>query len=115
MHCRNGFSTFQDDSSWQDFTHTGRSTGAYNIKAENHLTDFSDSSWRDCPDTGRIIEAYIIFYRGGPIDHGTHVPGPVAQYSADSEYNEACTAGMALANFRMLIHFRSVRLTTRPR
>ena len=48
--------------------------------------------------------AYIIFYQGGPIDHGTHVPGPVAQSSAESEYNAECTAGMALANFRMLVH-----------
>ena len=66
--------------------------------------DFSDSSWQDCPDTGRSTGAYIIFYQGGLIDHGTHVPGPVAQYSAESEYNAACTAGMALAHFRMLVH-----------
>ena len=52
------------------------------------------------PDTG----AYIIYYQGGPIDHGTHVPGPVAKSSAESEYNSACTVGMALANFRMLVH-----------
>ena len=50
------------------------------------------------------IGAYIIFYQGGPIEHGTHVPGPVAQYSAESEYNAACTSGMALAHFRMFIH-----------
>ena len=66
-----------------------------NIKTKNHLMDFSDSSWQDCPDTGRSTGAYIIFYKGGPIDHGTHVPVPVAQYSAESEYNAACTAGMA--------------------
>ena len=46
------------------------------------MMDFSDSIWQDCPDTGRITGAYIIFYQGGPIDHGTHVPGPVAKYSA---------------------------------
>ena len=39
----------------------------------------SDSSWKDFPDTGRSTGAYII---GQPIDHGTHVPGPVAQPSA---------------------------------
>ena len=50
---------------------------------------FSDSSWQDCPDTGRSTGAYIIFYQGGPIDHGTHVPVPVAQSSAESEYNAA--------------------------
>ena len=65
---------------------------------------FSDSSWQDCPDTGRRTGAYIIFYQGGPIDNGTHVPGPVAQSSLESEYNAACTAGMDLAHFRMLVH-----------
>ena len=65
---------------------------------------FYDSSWEDCPDTGRSTGAYIILYQGGPIDHGTHVPGPVAQSSAESEYNAACTAGMALPYFRMLVH-----------
>ena len=49
------------------------------IKTENYLMDFSESSCQDCPDTGKIIGAYIIFYQGGPIDYGTHVPGPVDQ------------------------------------
>ena len=43
-------------------------------------------------------------YQGGPIDHGTIVPRPVAQPDAESEYKAACTAGMALAHFRILIH-----------
>ena len=50
-----------------------------NIKTKNHLMDFSDSSCQDCPDTGRSTGAYIIFYQGGPIDHVTHAPVPVAQ------------------------------------
>ena len=75
-----------------------------NIKTKNHLMAFSDSSWQDCPDTGRSTGECIIFYQGVPIDLGTHVPGPVAQSSAESEYNAACTAGMALAHFRMLVH-----------
>ena len=65
---------------------------------------FSDSSWKYCPYTGRSTEAYMIFYQGGPIYHVTHVPGPVAQSSAESEYNAACTAGIVLAYFSMLIH-----------
>ena len=65
---------------------------------------FSDYSWQDCPDTRRSTGVYNIFYQGGPIDHGTHVQGRVPQSSAESEYNKACTAGMALAHFRMLIH-----------
>ena len=43
---------------------------------------FSDSSWQYCPETGRSTGSYIIFYQGGPIYHGTHVTGPVAQSSA---------------------------------
>ena len=50
----------------------------------------------------RII--HWIFYKGGPIDHGIHVPGLVAKSSTESEYNASCTAGMDLAHFRMLIH-----------
>ena len=66
--------------------------------------DFSDSSWKDCPDTVISTGAYIIFYQRVPIEHVTYVPGPVAQSSAESQYNVACTAVMALAHFRMLIH-----------
>ena len=65
---------------------------------------FSDSRCQDCPDTRRSIGAYIIFYQGGIIEHGTHVPGLVQKSSAESEYNGAFTAGMALAHFRMCIH-----------
>ena len=53
-----------------------------NIKIENQLMVFSDSSWQYFPDTGRSTGEYIPFYQGGPIDHGTHFPGPVAQSSA---------------------------------
>ena len=44
----------------------------------------------------------MCFIIGVPIDHCTHVPGPVAQYSAESEYNSSCTAGMSLAYSRVL-------------
>ena len=54
-----------------------------NIQTKNHLMDFSDSSWQDFSDTGRSTGAYNIFYQGGPIDHVTHVPGPVAQSSTE--------------------------------
>ena len=66
--------------------------------------DFSNSSRQDCPDPVRSIVAYIIFYQCGPIDHGTHVPVPVYQSSAQSEYNAECTSGMTFAYFSMLIH-----------
>ena len=63
---------------------------------------FSDSICHDFPDTSRIKAFYIVFYQGGPIDHCTHVPVPVAQFSAESEYSSECTLVMALAHFRML-------------
>ena len=63
---------------------------------------FSDFSWKYFPGTDRITGGYIIVYQGGSIDHGTYVPGPVDQSSAESEYNTACTTGMALARFRVL-------------
>ena len=62
----------------------------------------SDSSWQGFIDTVRSTGAYIVFYKGGPIYHFIHVPVPVAQYSAYSEYNAECTTGMALAHFSML-------------
>ena len=74
------------------------------IKTENKLMAFFDYSWQDCPETGRSKGAYIIFYQGVPIDHITHVPVPVSQSISASEYNVACTAGMALEHFRILIH-----------
>ena len=48
---------------------------------------FYASSWQDFPDTRRSTRAYNIFYQGGPIDHGTHVPGTVDQSGAESGYN----------------------------
>ena len=59
------------------------------IKIENQFMAFSDSGCHDCSYTGRSTGAYIIFYQGGTIDHGTHVPGPVTQSSENNEYNAA--------------------------
>ena len=74
------------------------------INTENQLMALYDSSWKDCTDTGRSTVAYIILYQGGPIYHGTHIPGPVDQSSSESEYNAACTSGMVLSNFRILVN-----------
>ena len=45
----------------------------------------------------------MLFYQCGTIDHVTHVPGPDSSSSSESDYNAACTAGIALEHFRMLI------------
>ena len=55
---------------------------------------FSGYCWQECPDTGRSIAACIIFYQGGPIDHGTHFQGPVSKSNAKSEYNASCTENL---------------------
>ena len=60
------------------------------INTENQLMVLSDSSWQDFPDTGRSTGLYIIVYQGGPIDHGTHVPGLVSQSSSETKHNAAC-------------------------
>ena len=46
---------------------------------------------------------HMFFYQGAIIDHTIHVPGPVDQSSAESEYNLSCTAVMALTHSRILI------------
>ena len=43
-----------------------------------------------------------MFHKVGPIDRFTHVSGPVAQPSAESEYNAACTSRMAPAQSRII-------------
>ena len=63
-----------------------------------------NSSWQYFPEIIRSTGANILFNQGGTIEHVTHVPGPVAQPSAESDYNAACTAGMDLVHFRMLIN-----------
>ena len=60
---------------------------------------FHDSRWQEFPDTWRSTGAYIVIYQGGPIYHCTHVPGSVAKWISESEYNAAFTAGMAAACF----------------
>ena len=74
------------------------------IKTKNQLMVFSDYIWQYFPYNGRSTGAYIIFYHGGPIDHSTHVTGPVYQPSAESEHNAACSARMDLSHFRILIY-----------
>ena len=73
-------------------------------KNENQFMALSDYSQKDCPYTGISTVSYMIFNQCGKIDNDTHVSGPVDQSSAESEYNVACTAGIDLAHFRMLIH-----------
>ena len=47
----------------------------------------SDYIWKHCKYNGISTGSYIVFYQGEPIDNCTHVPGPIANSSAESEYN----------------------------
>ena len=52
------------------------------------------------------VQAHIFFYyQGGPTDHCTHVPGPVAQPSAESEYKSGFTVGMAISQWSILTNW----------
>ena len=66
--------------------------------------DLSGSNWKDCPYTCIGIGDNIIFYQGGTINHGTHIPEQVSKSSAGSEYNAEFTSRTDLAHFSMLIH-----------
>ena len=61
-----------------------------------------DYIWQEYTYTGISTGSYIMFDQVLPIDNWTNVPGPVAQSSAKSDYNTACTSGMDLAHSRML-------------
>ena len=45
-----------------------------------------------------------MLYQVGPTDNCTHVPGQVAHFSSESEYIEACTTGMDLSHFIIIIN-----------
>ena len=63
---------------------------------------FHDSSWQDCVDSGRSTGSYVILHYGGIIDYNSFLPVPVAQSSAESEYNTGAVAAMASAHTRYL-------------
>ena len=67
-----------------------------NIDTNNQLMALSDYSWQDCLENVRSTGEYMIFYQGGTIEHCTHVPVSVDQSSSESQYNAACTTGLAL-------------------
>ena len=63
---------------------------------------FCDSSWQDCVDTGRSTGAYYIYINGSLVTAATFVPTPIAQSSAEAEYN-ACAYALTDA-----IHVKQV-------
>ena len=63
---------------------------------------YYDSSWQDCPDTGRSTGSFLILHQGGVIDYNSFLPVPVAQSSAEAEYNAGAIAAMASAHTRYL-------------
>ena len=71
---------------------------------EDTVVTFTDSSWNDCIDTGRITGGNCSIMQGGPVDHSSHLPIPVAMSSGEAEYISAATACMRASHLRMLIY-----------
>jgi hypothetical protein len=81
-----------------------------NIEERHPFFGFMDSSWNDDSDHGQSTGCFIITYMGGIVDHSSNVPDPVALSSAEAEYNEGCVAFMAASHLRMLLcEFEGVR------
>ena len=58
------------------------------INEDTNVT-FSDSSWNDCDKTGRSTGGNISIMQGGPVDHSSHLPIPVAVSNGKAEYISA--------------------------
>ena len=70
---------------------------------DNPLCTFTDSSWNDDTDTGRSSGCFMFFYMGGVVECNSNMPDPVALSSAEAEYNEACLACMATAHLKQFL------------
>jgi hypothetical protein len=70
---------------------------------EHPFYAFSDSSWNDDMETGRSTGGYMIWYRGGIVDHSSNLPDPMALSLAEAEYNEACLVFMVTNHLRMIL------------
>jgi hypothetical protein len=93
------------------FYHDPLSSPLFKLLKEHRLADnidkwkpitFSDASWQDCPDTGRSTTGRMHFMSGGCVEHGSHVPTPVAMSSAESEYLGCAKACMSAIHLRQL-------------
>ncbi len=73
------------------------------ISLNNPLCTFTDSSWNNDTDTGRSSGCFTTFYMGGVVEHSSNMPDPVALSSAEAEYNEACLACMATAHLKQFL------------
>ena len=81
-----------------------------NIEERHPFFGFMDSSWNDDSDHGQSTGCFIITYMGGIVDHSSNVPDPVALSSAEAEYNEGCVAFMTASHLLMLLcEFEGVR------
>jgi hypothetical protein len=79
------------------------------IDPRGPLFSFSDSSWNDDTDTGRSTGCYLIIYMGGVVDHSSNLPDPVALSSEEAEYNQTCLCGMAVTHLKMLLNYMEAR------
>ena len=68
------------------------------------LTIVSDPSWQDFSDTSRSTVGYMIFHNGALVEANSTIPTPIAMSTSEAECMAACSATMATAHIRMLLH-----------
>ena len=71
---------------------------------EDTLVTFTDLSWNECIGIGMTTGGNYKIVQGGPIDHNSHLPIPVAMSGGDTEYIDSATACMRAIYLRMLTY-----------
>ena len=71
---------------------------------EDTILTFTDSSWNDCVDTGRSTGGNCTIVQGGPVDHSSYLPIPVAMSSSEAEYIATATTCMRASHLHMLTY-----------
>ncbi len=79
-----------------------RLSSSNGISLDNSLCTFTDSSWNDDVDTGRSSGCFMIFYKGGVIEH-SRTCLILWLYQVLKQYNEACLACMATTHLKQFL------------
>ena len=69
---------------------------------KNHW--FTATPWNDCIDKCGNTRGNCTTVQGGPVDHSSHLPIPVAMSSGEVEYIATKTACMRESHLHMLIY-----------
>jgi hypothetical protein len=65
---------------------------------------FCDSSWDNDHGTSRSTGGFLIFYRGGILEHSSNMSEPVAMISAEAKYKIDCMSYMETIHMHMTLN-----------